>query len=870
MSPVDLVESAPAVASTTGILSAELLQERVRADVSAGLVAGVLGPGGCGKTALLAAVKAEYESAGVPVVDVSAVLDGTAAGPAAVLVDDAHVLTSDVLQRITKLVQRPGIRLVVAFRQWPRPSALTALASAIRRNGPLTVLQPLGREQILQRAVVMLGETPGPGLLDLLSEQTGGQPRVLDEVFAALRDTRSAGLPANRLPPEVTERLRFVIDDCDSAVRALLLVIAVGAKIETGVLSSVLGLDAMQVRETVDRVRAAGFLLGDGRMIPLFRAALLGAEPVERIRDIQVSLLDVHAGLGHDVVPIARELALGGMRNPRAADVLVAAADARLLREPAVALGLYADAIAAGASASGLAVRRAEASVGVGCLDDALQLADPVLAGADSADLPRAIDVVATVMAYRGQLGRAAELYRWLGPQRIGSAAPMAALALLATGERAEADAVLSPSLLRQPPTMLAGALALLAEGIQSSLTDSYTSSLSALSRAAALFESLGCTSMVLDSPAALTALVAVHVGEFDLAESVLRRAVGQQVGGPRALPRHELLLAWIAMLKGQYGDARALLSRALPDGSVAEPRDELLATALGVGLARRCGDAAELAQNWQAAREAILRQPIDLFVLLPLGEFVVTAARMGEPELLDTHLRQAWALLDRLGNPGVWASPLQWAAVQAHAVTRSAGAIAPLSRALDQVTLHNPYGRALAAASRAWRQVLGGTVDVQEVQQAAVSLQNFGLGYDAALLLGEAAARCQDRRATTNLLQLARGLHGPGERVSLPVQTRNVPSGDAAGRRAERAGAPGTVQHPPSTPRSVPALLSGRELEVAVLLLRNQTYREIGEKLFISPKTVEHHVARMKQRVGARRRSELFAELRVLTEGTG
>jgi len=61
--------------------------------------------------------------------------------------------------------------------------------------------------------------------------------------------------------------------------------------------------------------------------------------------------------------------------------------------------------------------------------------------------------------------------------------------------------------------------------------------------------------------------------------------------------------------------------------------------------------------------------------------------------------------------------------------------------------------------------------------------------------------------------------------------------------------------------------VLSGREVKVAELLLRNQTYREIGERLFISPKTVEHHVARMKQRIGASRRSELFAQLRVLTD---
>jgi DNA-binding CsgD family transcriptional regulator len=56
---------------------------------------------------------------------------------------------------------------------------------------------------------------------------------------------------------------------------------------------------------------------------------------------------------------------------------------------------------------------------------------------------------------------------------------------------------------------------------------------------------------------------------------------------------------------------------------------------------------------------------------------------------------------------------------------------------------------------------------------------------------------------------------------------------------------------------------LSDREREVAQLVLEGLTYRQIGERLFISAKTVEHHVARMRQRLGSGSRGELFAHLR-------
>jgi DNA-binding CsgD family transcriptional regulator len=50
-------------------------------------------------------------------------------------------------------------------------------------------------------------------------------------------------------------------------------------------------------------------------------------------------------------------------------------------------------------------------------------------------------------------------------------------------------------------------------------------------------------------------------------------------------------------------------------------------------------------------------------------------------------------------------------------------------------------------------------------------------------------------------------------------------------------------------------------------MVLAGDTYREIGAKLFISPKTVEHHVARIRAKVGATTRAEFVAALRSLLE---
>jgi DNA-binding CsgD family transcriptional regulator len=74
-----------------------------------------------------------------------------------------------------------------------------------------------------------------------------------------------------------------------------------------------------------------------------------------------------------------------------------------------------------------------------------------------------------------------------------------------------------------------------------------------------------------------------------------------------------------------------------------------------------------------------------------------------------------------------------------------------------------------------------------------------------------------------------------------------------------------GVEQDRSGSAESNKAGLSEREVEVARLVLDGRTHKEIGAQLYISPKTVEHHVARIRVKVGANDRAEFVAALKSL-----
>jgi DNA-binding CsgD family transcriptional regulator len=55
---------------------------------------------------------------------------------------------------------------------------------------------------------------------------------------------------------------------------------------------------------------------------------------------------------------------------------------------------------------------------------------------------------------------------------------------------------------------------------------------------------------------------------------------------------------------------------------------------------------------------------------------------------------------------------------------------------------------------------------------------------------------------------------------------------------------------------------LSGRETEVLRLILEGLTYKEVGERLFISGKTVDSHMQRIYEKVGVRNKFALLHKM--------
>jgi DNA-binding CsgD family transcriptional regulator len=849
----------------------------------------VCGPGGSGKSVLLGLLADALRGAGVTVVDDAENAVDPDPG-AVVLLDDVHELDEPTLGALRRGLARPTVRVIVAHRPLSGRVGPAALLRAVQVGGATVMLGPLGRAGVADRAALLLGGHPDPALVGHVFQQTRGLPRLVDRLLTGLRDggpgpaadrpvsTTSLG-PADAspeprpigVPGAVLRQIRADVDARPVDLRRLVLSRALGAPVDPAVLAPVLDMPPDAAATLVDHGVAAGLLLDDGSLPPLVRLAVLGGGGVAHRAALHRRIAAVRLELGGDVSDLAHSLIGTGLHGREIAAVLERAADDALLRGRPGADDLYDAAVEAGTPAPELADRRAEAALLSGDLDAAMAAADQVLgnwSGAGTERLVRAVKVAAAVLAHRGLLARSAELHRWLAGRPGAGPAVAAVPALIGTGALAEAEEILGSAGAGDggPPTALAGAEALLARGAHQAVVGAPTAALSDLARAAALAAPSGRSVLLADTPAALGAVVALHCGELDVAESEMERAIGSGLGGPVALPRHRLLQAWIAMQRGNTGQARTLAAT-VPDPSGTtgrlEPRDELMAAALEVALARRSGDLAALLASWGRAREAVVRHPVDLYSLLPLGELLVGAARLRQEEWVAPYLADARALLARLGEPPLWAAPLHWAGLQAAIVTGSVAAAEQHAAALTATAGSGRYAAALAAGAAQWLQVLGGDVDAAAVETAARGLQAVGLGWEGSRLAGQAAIRTHNRGDMSALLGCARSVQaapagGGGAAPAGPPER----SGPAARPPATRPGAE-TAPDPAAEP--APGTISDREREVAELVLAGLTYKQIGEQLFISAKTVEHHMARMRQRLGSESRGELFARLRIL-----
>ncbi|MEE2034308.1 LuxR C-terminal-related transcriptional regulator, partial [Rhodococcus chondri] len=599
--------------------------------------------------------------------------------------------------------------------------------------------------------------------------------------------------------------------------------------------------------ELVESAHASGLLTaGRDALIPGAAGVPATALGPHATRALAQELFGGRVGTGLLNLPLALRLVDAGVGDPRLESYLIEQAGSE---EPSRAVVVLYAAVRAGAGADALMPARAEAAAAAGDLATAERLTDRLLEQAATLtgeELRAAVRVAASVAAQRGMLGRSADLYEWLGPDRAGADVPTGAAVLLAAG-RPDAAAKMRAGATAGAPTSATAAAQLLEAGLRESVGGDGRIAMNSLSRALAVRDGSGRAPVQPVSVESVTALLCLHAGELAHARTVLARS------GPDT--RHALLSAWSTLLGGDLTTAAASAEQL--SAGVQHQRDLLFLHGLRVGLARRHGDRASLAVAWDAARSVVAEYSVDLLSLLPLGELWLAAVRLGEPERIAHPVAQARDLLTVLGEPPLWGATLHWYGVQAAIAANRPADLVPHARALAVAGQSTAYAAALARAGNAWLRVLQNEVDPDRIREAAEDLARIGLPWDGARLAGEAALRVPDTREATTLLQIARLVRQPstGAATMSADTARGVGDGHAQpGKKPGISGSP----------------LSEREAEVADLVVSGLTYREVGNRLYISAKTVEHHVARIRRRLGAGSRSELIGMLRAIGHGDG
>lgn len=539
------------------------------------------------------------------------------------------------------------------------------------------------------------------------------------------------------------------------------------------------------------------------------------------------------------------------LRNGSPVPVVRSAVRGALPAHRVTALGAFGSETDADSSPEVL-LRRALAAWHAGALDQASSFLDAVLA--EDPVPSGAAEVAAAVWSARGLMATGSSVYSALPPEGP-SARVRAAIAHAGSGASDQLSPPPEsttgpgqPKPRRSAPCTLDIALQLLDEGLRASLHPAPpTSTVSRLVRASELYTSSQATDPLPELPAVIAASVALGAGEPATAQHVIEAAVAGGQGGRWARRRLLLWRAFVALQGERPSEARASLeeARALP--APVSPRDELLRQTILVSLARRYQDLAALEATWAEARDGVRHVDVDLYTLLPLSALVCAAARVGDATTLSPHLAQGLELLGRLGSAPLWSLHLRWAAVQQGILLDKPELLGPHAKALVAASSSCRVADVMARAGGIWVAVLAGNVEPDGVEDAAKALSTVGLAWDGARLAAHGAGRATDRRVSARLLTVARRLHPTAEE----------------GRRSEPASHIHTDA--PSPAEGLP--LSDRELDVALLIMQGKTYAEIGQSIFISPRTVEHHVSHIKRRLSVNSRSDLIAKLRVVID---
>ncbi|HXP54324.1 MAG TPA: LuxR C-terminal-related transcriptional regulator [Streptosporangiaceae bacterium] len=789
------------------------------------------------------------------------------AGPVVLGADDAQFLDAATLTLLRRLVWASrSLPLVVLITTRPAPSR-ASVAMLIRAAQTRLVLPPMGRMMMERLVFDRTGRWPGPVLRGVL-ELAAGHPLFATELLRAYRD---AGALAETGPdtiearfelgPQATgldELIRAHLGELDQPARDLVDALAVwGADSTEAELAQLLAVRPAELPEPLEQAIGSGLVRREpsgtiGFHHDLFREVAYGELPGATRGDLHRRTAQLLSVAGHRPALVADHLlrAGGEHRDPALGTALLEAMAATRSCPPEVTADLLDDVAATsgpdvpppmlvdyvtslfrhGRAQSAEAVVRARiAAVTDPSVAARLQLF-LIRSLINRADVPAALAAIAASLAVPGLPGPAArqlESIRAFVLTMVGEPLPAAEVdALIARFTAAgDLDAEVSMTGTAANAEYLAGRPARAAAMMRDR---------EALLPAVDQFRGQSSTALVMPVTFQLAAY-----GPPAATEALERaRRLSADRDASWVGPFLSIAAGGIAFTAGDWNGAIAELDTAL------EQAEEASSGWISVPVGTRSYIDAHQGRGAQArARLESFRHrglPLHFGQDRPGWAELAVLETDGAIREADTLARTLWS---RIGpNQAVWAGEL--------AVDLTRVALAAMDQHLANQLRDDVAG--LCAPDLA--QLVRGTIDADPdaIEAAAGALAAAGrrtLEAFAREELACAAAAAGDRDRATRALEAALagyqqlGAVADRDRARQRVRALGIRRGPRAAHRDTDSGW---------------AALTPTEARIAVLVREGLTNREIGTRMFVSPRTVQTHVSHILQKTGLRSRVEV------------
>ncbi len=307
--------------------------------------------------------------------------------------------------------------------------------------------------------------------------------------------------------------------------------------------------------------------------------------------------------------------------------------------------------------------------------------------------------------------------------------------------------------------------------------------------------------------------------------------------------------LAWTALDYRRYDVARSYIDEGLAYAGSRE-----LAGNIYYLTAERARLQFELGE-WAAAEENarwVLGRPEEpgITTMPAVGTLARLCVRRGDVDV-DATIDAAWQLvepageLQRIAPVATARAELAWLRGDVEGILAAISDAYPLAMAANQPWISDEF--------RFWMWRASGATEPFEELSNPFALQMAGRWSEAAAAwaeLGcvyEQAIALMDSGRAQDLLEALEILDRLGA----------VPAASLLRSRLRRMGVEGVPRGPRRKTRQHPAGLTPRQVEVLDLVAAGLTNADIAERLFVSPKTVDHHVSALLTKLGASSRTE-------------